>query len=78
MKYFNLEIDHVKRICSFDISKNEGLKEAFCWKNTQPLLKKDHQCKGTKFNFMDYQLHFIKAYKSIKGNDQYGLNESFY
>ena len=38
-----IEIDHVKAICLFDLSKDEELKEAFDWKNTQTLLKKDHQ-----------------------------------
>ena len=54
MNWGNIEIDHVKPICMFDLSKGEELKEAFNWKNTQPLLKKDHQLKGTKFYFLDY------------------------
>ena len=58
----NIEIDHVKAICLFDVTKAEELREAFNWKNTQPLLKEDHRQKGTKFNFLDYQLQFIKAY----------------
>ena len=32
-------IDHVRPISSFDVSNNDELKEAFKWKNTQPLLK---------------------------------------
>ena len=40
MNWSNIEIDHVKPICSFDVSNNDELKEAFCWKNTQSLLKK--------------------------------------
>ena len=43
MNWDNIEIDHVKAICMFDVSKDEGLREAFTWKNTQPLLKHDHQ-----------------------------------
>ena len=70
MTWSNIEIDHVKAICLFDLSKDEELKEAFNWKNTQPLLKKDHQLKGTKFNFLDYQLHFIRAYQFIKLNEE--------
>ena len=62
----NTKIDHVKAICLFDLSEDEELKEAFSWKNTQPLLKHDHQKKGTKFNFLDYQLQFIKAYQFLK------------
>ena len=48
MNWSNIEIDHVRPICMFDISKNEELKEAFSWKNTQPLLKKYHQQTGKK------------------------------
>ena len=43
MNWSNIEIDHVKEICLFDISKDEELREAFNWKNTQPLLKQDHR-----------------------------------
>ena len=51
----NMEFDHLKATCLFDVSKDEELREAFIWKNTQPLLKQDHRQKGTKFNFLDYQ-----------------------
>ena len=70
MNWSNIEIDHVKAICLFDLSKDEALKEAFNWRNTQPLLKKDHQLKGTKFNFLDYQFQFIKAYQFVKLNEE--------
>ena len=66
----NIEIDQVKAICLFDLSKDEELKEAFSWKKTQPLLKHNHQQKGTKFNLLDYQLQFIKAYQFIKLNEE--------
>ena len=66
MNWNNIEIDHVIAICLFDVSKDEELREAFNWKNTQPLLKYDHQKKGTKFNFLDYQLQLIKAHQFIK------------
>ena len=70
MNWENIEIDHVKPICMFDVTKDEELKKAFNWRNTQPLLKHDHQQKGIKFNFLDYQLHFIKAYQFIKLNEE--------
>ena len=70
MTWDNIEIDHVKPICLFDVSKAEELGEAFNWKNTQPLLKEVHQQKGIKFNFLDYQLQFIKAYQFIKLNEE--------
>ena len=70
MTWDTSEIDHVKAICFIDLSKDEKIKEAFSWDNTQPLLKHDHQKKGTKFNFLDYQLQFIKAYQFIKFNEK--------
>ena len=77
MNWSNIEIDHVKAICLFDVSKDEELRKAFIWKNTQSLLKEDHQRKGIKFNFIDYQLQFIKAYQFLKLNEE-GLNEDLY
>ena len=74
MNWSNIEIEYAKAICLIDVSNDEGLKEAFSWKNTQPLLKYDHQLKGTKFDFLDYQLQFIKAHQIIKLTDQEGLN----
>ena len=61
----------------FDVTKDDELREAFNWKNTQPLLIKDHLQKGIKFNFLDYQLQFIKAYQSIKLNEG-RFNENFH
>ena len=76
MTWDNIEIDYVKAICLFDVSRDEQLKEAFSRKITQPLLKHDHQKKGTKFNFLDNQLHFIKAYQFTKVNEK-RPNEDF-
>ena len=70
INWSTIEIDHVKPICWFDISKDEELKKAFSWKNTQPLLKYDHHLKATKFVFLDYHIQFIEAYHVIKLNDQ--------
>ena len=61
MNWENIEIDYVKPICMFDVTKDEELKEAFNWRNTQPLLKQDHLQKCIKFNCLDYQLKFIKT-----------------
>ena len=72
MNWSNIEIDHVEAISLFDVSKDEELGEAFNWKNTQPLLKHDHQKKGIKFSFLDYQLQFIKAYQFLRINEQEG------
>ena len=70
MNWGNIDIDHVKPICMFDVSEDEELREAFTWKNTQPLLKQDLQQKGTKFNFLIYQLQFIRAYQFSKLNEE--------
>ena len=70
MNWDNIEIDHVKAICLFDVTKDEELREAFNWKNTQPLLKQDNRQKGTKFDFFDYQNQFIKAYQFIQLNEE--------
>ena len=72
MNWSNIEIDHVQAICLFDVSKDEELREAFNWKNTQPLLKEVHQQKGIKFNFLDYQFQFIKVYQFLKLNGEEG------
>ena len=77
MNWSNIGIDHLKPISSFDISDGEELKEAFTWRNTQPLLKNDHKRKGTKFNFLEYQVQFIKACQFLKLNEE-GLNENLH
>ena len=77
MKWSNIEIDHVKAICMFDVSDDDQLKEAFSWKNTQPLLKHDHHQKGTKYTFLDYQNQFIKANQFIKLNEE-GFNDNIH
>ena len=64
MNWTNTDIDLVKPICLLNVSKDEEKKEAFSW-HTQPLLKLDHQLKGTKFNFLDYQLQFLKKIRKI-------------
>ena len=68
------EIDHVKPIRMFDISKNE---KAFIWKNAQPILKEVHPQKEIKVNFLDNQLQFFKAYQFIKLNEEV-YNEDFH
>ena len=77
MNWSNIEIDHVKPICMFDVTKDEELKEAFSRKKTQFLVKEDHRQKGIKINFLDYQLQFIKAYQFIKLNEE-GHNEDLH
>ena len=62
MNWTNIEIDHVRPICIFDVSKEEELRDAFIRKNTQPLLKEAHQRKGIKNKFFRLS---ITIYKSI-------------
>ena len=70
MNWSNIEIDHVKPICLFDVSKDEELGEVFNWKNIQSLLKHDHQQKGIKFFFLDYQIQIVKAYQFLRLNEE--------
>ena len=66
MNWSNFETDQVKPICMFKVSVDEELKLAFNWRNTQPLFKEVRSQKGVKFNFLDYQLQFIKTYQFLK------------
>ena len=70
MNCSNIDIHHVTPISSFDISDDEQLEEASNGKSTQPLLKEVHSQKGTKFNFLDYQLQFIIAYQFLQLNEE--------
>ena len=56
MNWSNGENDYGKPNYMFKISNDRKLKQAFCLKNTQPLLKEVHSRKGTKFNVLDYHL----------------------
>ena len=78
INWSNIEIDHVKPICMFDVSKDEELKEAFSWKNTQPLLKEVHSRNGVKFDFLDFQQQFIKAYQFLKLNEAEGFTDNIH
>ena len=72
MNWSKNEIDQVKPVYLLDVSKDDELRQGFCWKNIQPLLKKIHSQKGTNFNFyfLVYQLKFIKAYQFISLNEE--------
>ena len=70
MNWSDIKIDHNKRICLFDVSEDEELREFFDWKNTQPILKDVHQQKGVKFNLLGYTLQFIRAYQFSKPNEE--------
>ena len=51
MNWLNIENDHVKPICMFDVPKGEKLKETFSWKKTHPLLKEVLRRKGENLIF---------------------------
>ena len=76
MNWSNIEIDHVKPICMFNVSDDEEIKLAFNWKNTQPLLEEAHSQKSVEFSFLDYQIQFIKTYQSLKMNEERQRNFS--
>ena len=77
MDWRHIENDHVKPISSFDVSKDENLKEAFSWKNTRLFLEEIQKQKGIKYNFPDYQLQFTKAYQFLKLNEE-GLHQNLF
>ena len=59
--YGDWHLDHVKPCCSFDLSKDEDIKECFSWKNIQPLWANDNLTKSNKIDIEIIELHKIKA-----------------
>ena len=51
MNWADIDFDHVKSISILDVSKDEGLRQAFVWRNTHPSSKHNHQYNGTKIEF---------------------------
>ena len=70
MKWSDFEIDYVKPLLFFNVSNENDLNEVFCWNITQPLLREDHQQKRIKYNFLNHQLRFIKAFPFLKLNEE--------
>ena len=56
MNWSNIQIDHVKTLCVFNVSDDEESKLALNWKDTQTLLKEVQSLKGVEFVFLDYDL----------------------
>ena len=77
MNLRNIETYQVKPICLFNVSKHKEVKEAFSWKNTQPFGKKIHKQKGVKYNFLDYQLQFMKANQFVRIHEE-GRNQNIH
>ena len=46
MNYGEWEIDHIRPICSFDLTDMEQMKQCFHYTNMQPLWRVDNQSKG--------------------------------
>lgn len=44
------EIDHIRPICSFDLTKEEDLRKCFHYSNLQPLWKEENWMKGTLYD----------------------------
>ena len=49
MNYGEWEIDHIRPICSFDLTDTEQMKQCFHYTNMQPLWREENQAKGTKW-----------------------------
>ena len=64
MNWSKIEIDHVKPIPSFEISKDDGLRETFNWRKTKALLKEVHQHKSTKKIFLKVAHNLVKLITS--------------
>jgi len=48
--YGEWEIDHIRPICSFDLTDMEQMKQCFHYTNMQPLWRADNQSKGMSWN----------------------------
>jgi hypothetical protein len=48
--YGEWEIDHIRPICSFDLTDMEQMKQCFHYTNMQPLWRVDNQSKGMSWN----------------------------
>ena len=70
MDWSNVEVDHIKPICLFDVTKDDELKEVLSWENTQPILKEVHQQKCTEIILLNYQPQFIEACQFLKLNEE--------
>lgn len=51
-------IDHVKPVCSYDLSEKQQCEECFHWTNLQPLMKRDNLVKNGKLDH-----HMIEQHK---------------
>ena len=51
MIWQNIEIDRLKPICMFNVSKKDEIKQVFSWKKNQTLLKKFISIKGQNIIF---------------------------
>ena len=70
LKWGNIEIDHVKPICMFDVSKDKKIERSVLLEKYSTTLKKDHQQKRTKLNILDYQLQFIEVHQFLNLHEE--------
>ena len=70
MNWSVIEVDHLKPVCSVDVSNKLELKETFNWIKTQNFSKQVHHQKGTNYCAFDYRLPFIRAYQFINLNGE--------
>ena len=63
MNRSKIETDHLNPICFSKVSDGEELKEAFNWKNTQPLLKQVPHQEIRKTSLLGCRLQHIRDYQ---------------
>ena len=78
MNWSSIRMDRVQPIASFDVSKDEGLREGLNWKIMKPLFKIDNLRECSKFDLLDYRFQFNKAYQFIKPIDEEELNKNLH
>lgn len=83
MTWPGFEIDHIKPLCSFNLSDPEERKRAFHYTNTRPLFDEDNKGRSdATWKEEEHPLHWhggkwiVKAnWELIDENDKYGLNK---
>ena len=67
-------LDHSLAVATFNLLDEKEMKECFNWINLRPMYSKDNIIKGDKFDMRLYLLQEIKAFYSMKLNEEDRLN----